>query len=43
MECPECKSKNTIKAGMSWSGRTKVQRHQCQDCGRLFTTQIKKK
>jgi len=37
MQCPECKGMNLIKAGKSWSGRTKVQRYQCKDCGRIIT------
>uniref|UniRef100_A0A6M3LUX6 Putative transposase n=1 Tax=viral metagenome TaxID=1070528 RepID=A0A6M3LUX6_9ZZZZ len=31
--CPECKNK-MAKAGMIWSGRTKVQRYKCNKCGR---------
>ncbi len=36
-KCPECKSKNFTKAGLSWRNREKIQRYRCSDCGRVFT------
>jgi transposase-like protein len=33
--CPECNSANLIKNGLTWVARTKVQRYQCLDCGRI--------
>ncbi len=34
MNCPECQHP-MHKAGFAWSGRTKVQRWKCQECGRI--------
>jgi uncharacterized OB-fold protein len=40
MDCPDCKSVNLSNSGMVWRKcngiRTKVQRKQCNDCGRIF-------
>lgn len=38
-KCPDCNSK-MHKAGKTWSGRVKVQRYRCNQCGR---TTIKEK
>jgi transposase-like protein len=41
LECPECRSKNLIKYGWKFmkdketKERVKVQRFQCNDCGRI--------
>lgn len=43
MECPECKSTQTTKAGKVWKARQQVQRYRCSDCGRLFTPDGKTK
>lgn len=39
-QCPECGSTRLIKFGKVWSGRTKVQRWQCKDCGRIVTVPL---
>lgn len=36
LACPECKSKRIAKDGVVWSGRKKVQRYRCAECGRNF-------
>jgi len=41
LKCPECDSVKLIKVGKGWSGRTKVQRYQCKDCGRIVTEELK--
>ena len=40
LRCPECKSIRLIKSGKGWSGRTRVQRYQCKDCGRMVLVPI---
>ncbi len=44
--CPECLAKGLKikmhKAGLVWSGRKKIQRHRCPNCGRTTTISINK-
>lgn len=39
-ECPECKSKNTLKKGTRRLRNHSIQRYQCNDCGRIFSEKI---
>ncbi|MFC1942345.1 hypothetical protein ACFLWU_03910 [Chloroflexota bacterium] len=34
LTCPECGSRNLMKQGVIWSGRSKVQQYGGKDCGR---------
>lgn len=36
MKCPRCASTNHTKAGSILAARGRVQRHECQDCGKKF-------
>lgn len=39
-ECPECKSKNTLKKGTRRLKNHSIQRYQCNDCGSIFSEKI---
>ena len=39
-ECPECKSKNTLKKGTRRLKNHSTQRYQCNDCGKIFSEKI---
>ncbi len=36
LKCPECGSAKVTKAGWDWRKRVKVQKYQCQACGKYF-------
>lgn len=37
VKCPECKARTATKAGfIQFSPTKRVQRYQCQDCGKMF-------
>jgi transposase-like protein len=40
LSCPECNSNEIIKAGCGWSGRYKVQKYLCKNCGRIFGVKL---
>lgn len=40
-QCPECKAKGKmVKAGLKWSGRNRVQRFLCNNCGLMTINPI---
>jgi len=43
LQCPECHSYKTIKIGFRMTRRGKIQRYQCNNCGRNFSAEIKRK
>ena len=38
-KCPDCGGK-TVRYGVVWSGRRRMQRYLCKDCGRLVYSAI---
>lgn len=38
--CPECLSDNLSHIQTIWSGKTRKERYQCQDCGRVTVNPI---
>ena len=43
LKCEVCKKPTDfIKAGKAWSGRHRVQRYQCQECGHITSVRIEK-